>query len=202
MASKDSRAPTRYEVDGVNLPGGDARISARGGDIRFDGSAGGGAAGGGGDELPGPADLLAAALAACILKNVERFSRMLRFSYRRATIHVAVEREEPPPRIVRARYTLRVETDEPDARLELLHRNIRKFGTITNTLAAATDLEGEIVAVPPRRSPDRDAEVRSDELDRHVQEVDAENELERGGLEALDHRGSHLGADDRPAGEQ
>jgi len=145
MASTDSRLPTRYEVDGVNLPGGEARISARGGDIRFDGSAGGGTAGG--DTMPGPADLLAAALAACVLKNVERFSKMLRFSYRRATIHVSVEREEPPPRIVRARYTLRLETDEPDARLELLQRNIRKFGTITNTLAAATDLEGEIVAV-------------------------------------------------------
>jgi uncharacterized OsmC-like protein len=116
-------------------------ISAQGGDIPFNGSAAGGA------QLPGPADLLAAALAACILKNVERFSKILRFTYRRASIHVTVEREEPPPRIVRARYTLRVETDEPEARLELLHRNIRKFGTITNTLAAATDLQGEIVAV-------------------------------------------------------
>jgi len=144
MASTDGRVPTRYEVDGVNLPGGEARISARGGDIRFDGSGGGAADG---DTLPGPADLLAAALAACILKNVERFSKILRFGYRRATIHVSVEREEPPPRIVRARYTLRLDTDEPDARLELLQRNIRKFGTITNTLAAATDLEGEIVAV-------------------------------------------------------
>ena len=90
---------------------------------------------------------MAAALAACILKNVERFSGILRFDYRRATIHVAVEREEPPPRIVRATYTLHVETDEPDARVALLHRNILKFGTITNTLAAAADLRGEIVAV-------------------------------------------------------
>jgi len=127
---------------------------------------------------------------------------MLRFSYQRATIHVSVEREEPPPRIVRARYTLRVETDEPEARPELLHRTIRKFGTITNTLAAAADLKGDVVGVPPSRLPDRDAEVRSDELDRHVQEVDAEDELERGGLEALDHRGSDLGADDGAAGEQ
>ena len=93
----------------------------------------------------------AAALAACILKNVERFSKMPRLSYRRATIRVAVEREEPPLRIVGARYILRLETDEPEARLELLHRNIRKFGTITNTLAAAADLQGEIVAV---RAPD------------------------------------------------
>ena len=141
MASKDSEAATRYEIDGENLPGGHAHVTAQGGAIRFDGSAATG------EMLPGPADLLAAALAACILKNVERFSKLLRFSYRRATVHVAVEREDPPPRIVRARYTLRVETDEPESRLGLLHRNILKLGTITNTLAAATDLHGEIVAV-------------------------------------------------------
>ena len=62
---------------------------------------------------------------------------------------VVVEREEPPPRIVRARYALRVETDEPERRVELLHRNIRRFGTTTNTLAAACDLQREIVAIPP-----------------------------------------------------
>jgi uncharacterized OsmC-like protein len=140
----DHGAATRYEVEGENLPGGRAQITAHATELRFDGAAASG------DELPSPADLLAAALAACILKNVERFSQTLRFRYRRATVHVAVEREEPPPRIVRARYTLRVETDEPDHRVELLHRNIRKFGTVTNTLAAAADLQGEIVAV---RSP-------------------------------------------------
>jgi uncharacterized OsmC-like protein len=141
MESTDGEAATRYEVEGENFPGGHAHVTAQGGGIRFDGSAATG------EELLGPAGLLAAALAACILKNVERFSKILRFGYRRATVHVAVEREDPPPRIVCARYTTRVETDEPEPRLELLHRNIRKFGTITNTLAAATDLHGEIIAV-------------------------------------------------------
>ena len=147
VASTGNAAPTRYEVKGENLPGGRASISARGGDIGFDGAAGANGSGTGDEKLPGPADLMAAALAACILKNVERFSKILRFDYRRATIDVAVEREEPPPRIARARYRLQVETDESDARLELLHRNIRKFGTITNTIAAAADLQGEIIAV-------------------------------------------------------
>lgn len=114
---------------------------ARESTIAFDGSAGPL------ESLPGPADLLAAALAACILKNVERFSKILSFEYRRATVKVVVEREEPPPRIVRASYTLRVETEEPERRVDLLHRNIRTFGTITNTLARACDLEGDIVAV-------------------------------------------------------
>jgi uncharacterized OsmC-like protein len=138
---------TRYEVRGENGPGGAGRIISRTSVVSFDGGA----------EtetlLPGPADLLAAALAACILKNVERFSKMLPFRYRRATIDVTVEREEPPPRIVRARYTLRIETDEPHHRVDLLHRNIQMFGTITNTLAAACDVRGEITAVPPRGDP-------------------------------------------------
>jgi hypothetical protein len=46
------------------------------------------------------------------------------------------------------RYRLRVVTDEPAARFELLH-NIRKFGAITNTLAAAYGASGEIEAVAP-----------------------------------------------------
>ena len=33
---------------------------------------------------------------------------------------------------------------EPAARVDLLHENIRKFGTITNTLGAACELTGEI----------------------------------------------------------
>jgi hypothetical protein len=37
-----------------------------------------------------------------------------------------------------------VDTAENDRRLELLHTNIRTFGTISNTVAAATSLEGNI----------------------------------------------------------
>ena len=140
-------AVMRYEVRGENVPGGAGRLVARATTIDFDGSVTTG------DQLPGPADLLAAALAACMLKNVERFAHILPFRYRCATVEVVVEREEPPPRIVRARYMLRVETDEPDRRVELLHRNIRTFGTITNTLSLACDVTGEIVALRPGSGP-------------------------------------------------
>ena len=136
-------AATWYRVEGENAPGGEATIASRASTIAFDGSAGTG------ESLPGPADLLAAALAACILKNVERFSGLLPFRYRHARVQVALERQEPPPRIVRARYTLRIVTDEPQHRLELLHHNILRFGTITNTLAGACELEGTILAEPP-----------------------------------------------------
>ena len=118
-----------YTADGENVPGGAATIASRASTIAFDGSAGTG------ELLPGPADLLAAALAACILKNVERFSGLLPFTYQHARVHVELERQEPPPRIVRARYTLRINTNEPDHRVQLLHRNILRFGIITNTAA-------------------------------------------------------------------
>lgn len=134
---------TRYSVEGENRPGGAGAITAHTSTIAFDGSADTG------ELLPGPADLLAAALAACILKNVERFAGMLPFRYQRARVLVEVEREEPPPRIVRARYTLRIETDEPAHRLELPNHNILHFSTITNTLAAACELSGTVHAEPP-----------------------------------------------------
>ncbi len=101
------------------------------------------------DVLPGPADLLTLAFAACVLKNVERFSKLLPFRYESASIEVTSEREAPPPRITRVVYTLRIRTDEPDQRVDLLHRNIKKFGTIYNTLAASCQVEGEIVAESP-----------------------------------------------------
>jgi uncharacterized OsmC-like protein len=141
--STEADVATRYVVEGENRPGGAGAIASRTSTIAFDGSAETG------ELLPSPADLLAAALAACMLKNVERFSGILPFRYRRARIRVEVEREEPPPRIVRARYELRIETDEPQQRVDLLQRNILRFGTITNTLAAACELSGSIVAEPP-----------------------------------------------------
>jgi uncharacterized OsmC-like protein len=89
--------------------------------------------------------LLAAAFAACALKNVERFSKILPFQYESASIRVVAEREEPPPRIVSIHYRLTIDTDEPAKRVELLHRNLSKYGTVYNSLAAACRVNGEIV---------------------------------------------------------
>lgn len=100
------------------------------------------------DALFGPADLLGAAFAACLLKNVERFSHLLPFHYESATAHVMLEREDRPPRIARIRYELRLATDEPAHRVELLRRNLTTFGTIYNTLAATCEVTGEIVVDP------------------------------------------------------
>jgi len=130
-----------YEATGTLRAGGEGSLDAHGLSTPFDGTAGRL------EALPGPADVLCAALCACILKNVERFSHMLPFAYASATVKVFAEREEPPPHIARMRYELEIITEEPEARVELLHRNIRKFGTITNTLSKACEVTGTILAV-------------------------------------------------------
>ena len=152
-SGKPAASATRYAVAAESVHGGAATIAARATTIAFDSS------GSTGELLTGPVELLAAALAACSLKNVERYSTILPSRYQGARVHVEIECQEPPPRIVRAHYAVRTVTDEPEQRQELLHRNILRFGTITNTLAAACELEGTIFAEPPAPSDDDSGEV-------------------------------------------
>ncbi|HLV26067.1 MAG TPA: OsmC family protein [Gemmatimonadales bacterium] len=91
-----------------------------------------------------PAELLLTAIAACMLKGIERVAPMLNFELRGAEVRVYGEREDSPPRMSRIDYELVVDTDESDARLSLLHRNIQKYGTIYNTVSAAVPLNGTI----------------------------------------------------------
>jgi hypothetical protein len=82
------------------------------------------------------------------LKNVERFSHLLSFDYDGASVAIEAERQGSPPRFTRIRYELRVATTESEHRVELLHRNLRRSGTVYNTLAATCDVDGTIVAGP------------------------------------------------------
>ena len=101
-----------------------------------------------GDELPGPADLAASAFAACVLKNVERFGEILGFEWRHARVEVTAHRQDAPPRLTSIEYRLEIATGESDHRIEHLHHNITKFGTIYNTIAAVADVRGTIVRAP------------------------------------------------------
>ncbi len=91
-----------------------------------------------------PAELLLAAIAACMLKGIERVMPMIRFDLRGVEIALHGKRQDNPPRMTEIDYDIVVDTDESDQRLELLHKNIRKYGTISNTIAAATKLEGTV----------------------------------------------------------
>ncbi|MCU0306688.1 MAG: OsmC family protein [Thermoleophilia bacterium] len=143
MSAPAPSAPARYEVEARIVRPGRAEIAARGSRIAFDSSPGPP------EGLPGPAELLAAAFAACLLKNVERFSEILGFHQDGARVHVVVERQERPPRFSRVEYRLHLRTDEPPQRVALLERNLRRHGTVYNTIAAACVVEGEVVAEPP-----------------------------------------------------
>ncbi|MGV8855147.1 MAG: OsmC family protein [Devosia sp.] len=92
-----------------------------------------------------PVELLLGSLAACIIKGVERSAPMLKFDFTGVTVSLSAERQDAPPKLTAISYTLSVATDESDHRLELLHTNVRKYGTISNTLAAGVALTGMIV---------------------------------------------------------
>jgi uncharacterized OsmC-like protein len=96
-----------------------------------------------------PAELLLAAVAACMIKGIERVAPILKFEFRGVEVKLHGVRQDKPPKMVAITYELIVDTDEPDRRLDLLHENVRKFGTISNTVAEATKLEGQIKRCSP-----------------------------------------------------
>jgi uncharacterized OsmC-like protein len=89
-----------------------------------------------------PAELLLAALAACILKGIERVMPILHFSLRGVEVRVTGLRQDRPPKMASITYEIIVDSDEKDRQLELLHNNVKKFGTVFNTVAPGTQLSG------------------------------------------------------------
>lgn len=92
-----------------------------------------------------PAELFLASVAGCILKNIERLCPMLPFECRSVEVRVHGIRQDKPPRMERVEYEVLVDTDETDHRIEMLHENVRKFGTILNTVAASCEVEGRMI---------------------------------------------------------
>ena len=89
-----------------------------------------------------PAELLLAALSACMIKGIERVTPILKFELRGVEVRVHGVRQDVPPRLESIRYEIIVDTDEPERRLDLLHENVRKFGTVFNTVSPGTELTG------------------------------------------------------------
>jgi uncharacterized OsmC-like protein len=84
-------------------------------------------------DAPNPAELLLAALSACMIKGIERVAPMLKFSFRGIAIRVHGVRQDVPPRLERIDNEIVVDTDEPGRRL------------VFNTVAPGTDLQGVLV---------------------------------------------------------
>lgn len=98
-------------------------------------------------QLANPAEVFLSAFAACMLKNVARFSTMMSFTYNKATVEVTATREEKPPRIEKITYTLSIDSKDSKLNTDLLKKNIEKFGTIYNTVAKSCLVEGTVEVV-------------------------------------------------------
>lgn len=89
-----------------------------------------------------PAELLLAALSACIIKGIERVAPIIDFKFTALEVKVEGVRQDAPPKMESIDYQILVETEESDHRLELLHENVKKYGTVFNTIAPGTQLNG------------------------------------------------------------
>lgn len=69
---------------------------------------------------------------------------MLKFEISAAEVSLEAVRQDAPPKLLLIRYEIVVDSEENDQRLDLLHRNILKYGTISNTLAGALSLDGHL----------------------------------------------------------
>ena len=96
------------------------------------------------ESLPNPAELFLASFAACMLKNVERFSDLLKFTYSKAILEVNGTRLENPPRIDSIAYNLTIYSNDKKLNSDLLKKNIEKFGTIYNTVKLSCSISGTV----------------------------------------------------------
>lgn len=92
-----------------------------------------------------PAELLLAAVSACMIKGIERVIPMLNFKLSGVEVKVHGIRQDIPPKMESITYEIIVDSDESDNRLELLHTNVKKFGTVFNTVISGTNLTGTLI---------------------------------------------------------
>jgi len=97
------------------------------------------------ETLSSPADIYLSALASCILKNIERFSGMMKFQYEKATVDITATHFTKPARLENIAYTVTLISKDDKINCSLLKRNLEKFGTIYNMVAKATQISGEII---------------------------------------------------------
>ena len=95
-------------------------------------------------NLPNPAELFLGSLSACILKNVERFSHLMNFKYSSAKISITTTRHSKPPSMEEINYELIIYSEDNDLNINLLQKNIEKFGTIYNTAKKSCRISGKI----------------------------------------------------------
>jgi len=130
-----------YHINATSISNQDAEIHIKESNISF------GTTAKTAETLPNPAELFLSAFSACMLKNVERFSSMMKFTYTKATVEVQATRLEKPPRMDQIHYILTIYSDDKNLNTNLLKKNIEKFGTIYNTVKLSCSISGTINTV-------------------------------------------------------
>jgi uncharacterized OsmC-like protein len=133
-------APARmsFHVDAVRVDAHGSLARCKNAEIRLDTDLAGHA------DAFNPAELLLAALSACMIKGIERVTPILKFQWRGIEVRVDGVRQDVPPKMESIRNEIIVDTDESDQRLALLHQNVKNYGTVFNTVAPGTDLAGTL----------------------------------------------------------
>ena len=93
-----------------------------------------------------PVELLLASLSACIVKGIERVADTLGIEYESVDVSLTAHRPVDEARIEDIDYLITIGTNADQDKLDLLHKNLMKFGTIYNTIKIGTNLSGSIVA--------------------------------------------------------
>lgn len=65
-------------------------------------------------------------------------------AWRTASRRMDGVRQDVPPKMESISYEIIVDSDESEHRLELLHENVKKYGTVFNTVAPGTQLVGTL----------------------------------------------------------
>ncbi|EPR70955.1 OsmC family protein [Cyclobacterium qasimii] len=127
-----------YQINASSISNQDAEIQIKESAIAF------GTTSKTAETLPNPAELLLGSFSACMLKNVERFSALMKFTYTKATVEVNAVRLENPPRMDNIEYNLTIYSQDQKLNPALLRKNLEKFGTIYNTLKLSCSISGTI----------------------------------------------------------
>ncbi len=128
----------KFHVESIRIDEHGSRSRCKNAEIRLDTDLAGNS------EAFNPAELLLAALSACMIKGIERVVPIVKFSLRSVEVQIDGIRQDVPPRMESITYEIIVDTDETDHRLELLHQNVQKYGTVFNTVAPGTTLSGTL----------------------------------------------------------
>lgn len=130
-----------FEVNAKRIDASGSRVAAKNAELVIDTSMAGRL-----DAL-NPVELLLASLSACIIKGIERVAGTLGIDYESVNVALTAHRPDDEARIEDITYVITVGTSADQGKLELLHKNLMKFGTIYNTVKSGTRLSGEIKAL-------------------------------------------------------